>query len=74
MAVLPTVKSALCAASQLPGEGSTDVEDAPTPACLLNLMMMIMMIKCICYLSTFLQDSPIITSEALYYVSFLNML
>ena len=32
MAVLPKVKSALCAASQLPGEGPTDVEDAPTPA------------------------------------------
>ena len=32
MAVLPKVRSALCAASQLPGEGPTDVEDAPTPA------------------------------------------
>ena len=32
MAVLPKVKSALCAASQLPGEGPTDVEDAPTLA------------------------------------------
>ena len=32
MAVLPKVRSALCAASQLPGEGLTDVEDAPTPA------------------------------------------
>ena len=29
MAVLPKVRSALCAASQLPGEGHTDVEDAP---------------------------------------------
>ena len=29
MAVLPKVRSALCAASQLPGEGPTDVEDAP---------------------------------------------
>ena len=37
MAVLPKVRSALCAASlpsQLPGEELTDVEDAPTPACL----------------------------------------
>ena len=25
--------AALCAASQLPGEGPTDVEDAPAPAC-----------------------------------------
>ena len=33
MAVLPKVRSALCAASQLPGEGPTDVEDAPAPAC-----------------------------------------
>ena len=32
MAVLPKVRSALCAASQLPGEGPTDVEDAPAPA------------------------------------------
>ena len=32
MAVLPKVKSALFAASQLPGEGPTDVEDAPAPA------------------------------------------
>ena len=32
MTVLPKVRSALCAASQLPGEGSTDVEDAHTPA------------------------------------------
>ena len=29
MAVLPKVRSALCAASQLPGEGSSDVENAP---------------------------------------------
>ena len=29
--VLPKVRSALCAASQLPGEGATDVEDAPAP-------------------------------------------
>ena len=29
MAVLPKVRSALCAASQLPGEGPTDVENAP---------------------------------------------
>ena len=29
MAVLPKVRSALCAASQLPGEGPTDVDDAP---------------------------------------------
>ena len=35
MVVLPIVISALCAASQLPGEGPTDVEDAPT------IMMMI---------------------------------
>ena len=34
MAVIPKVRSALCAASQLPGEEPTDVEDAPTPACL----------------------------------------
>ena len=27
------VRSALFAASQLPGEGPTDVEDAPAPAC-----------------------------------------
>ena len=33
MAVLPKVRSALCAASQLPGEGPTDVEVAPIPAC-----------------------------------------
>ena len=32
MAVLPKVRSALCAASQLSGEGPTDVEDAPEPA------------------------------------------
>ena len=32
MAVLPKVKSALCAASQLPGEGPTDLEDAPNSA------------------------------------------
>ena len=34
MAVLPKVRSALCAASQfeLPEEGPTNVEDAPTPA------------------------------------------
>ena len=32
MAVLPKVRSALYAASQLPGEGLTDVEDAPAPA------------------------------------------
>ena len=31
MAVLPLVRSTLCVASQLPGEGPTDVEDAPTP-------------------------------------------
>ena len=41
MAVLPKVRSALCAASQLPGEGPTDVEDAPVNQ---NLMMMMMMI------------------------------
>ena len=33
MAVLPKVRSAMRAASQLPGEGPTDVEDAPAPAC-----------------------------------------
>ena len=32
MAVLPKVRTALCAASQLPGEGPTDVEGAPAPA------------------------------------------
>ena len=31
MAVLPKVRSALCAASQLPGEGPTDMENAPAP-------------------------------------------
>ena len=33
MAVLPKVLCALCAASQLPGEEPTDVEDAHAPAC-----------------------------------------
>ena len=33
MAVLPKVRSALCAASQLPGEGPFDVEDALAPVC-----------------------------------------
>ena len=47
MAVLPKVRSALCAASRLqnvPGEGAIDVEDAPAPARLANQnpMMMIM--------------------------------
>ena len=32
MAVLPKVRSALCAASQLFGEGPADVEDAPATA------------------------------------------
>ena len=32
MAVLPKVRSALYVASQLPGEGPTDVKDAPAPA------------------------------------------
>ena len=32
MADLPKVRSALYAASQVAGEGPTDVEDAPTPA------------------------------------------
>ena len=32
MAVLPKVKTALCAASQLPGEGPTYVEEAIAPA------------------------------------------
>ena len=32
MAVLHKVRSALLAASQLPGEGPTEVEDAPSPA------------------------------------------
>ena len=31
MVVLPKVRYALCAASQLPGEGPTDVEDALAP-------------------------------------------
>ena len=51
MAVLPKVRSALCAARQLqniPGEEATDVEDAPAPARLANqnpmMMMMMMMI------------------------------
>ena len=49
MAVLPKVRSALCAATQLPGEGPTDVEDAPAPACYSKLdddddeMLMMMM-------------------------------
>ena len=32
MTVLPKVRTALCAARQLPGEGPTDVEDTPAPA------------------------------------------
>ena len=32
MTVLSKVSSALCAASQLPGERPTDVEDAPAPS------------------------------------------
>ena len=32
MTVLPKVRTALCAASELPGEGPTYVEDAPAPA------------------------------------------
>ena len=32
MAVLLKVRSALCASSQLPGEGPADVVDAPAPA------------------------------------------
>ena len=32
LAVLPKVRSALCAASQLLGEEPTDVEEAPAPA------------------------------------------
>ena len=40
MAVLPKVRTALCAASQLPGEGPTDVEDAPAPARYQNPMTM----------------------------------
>ena len=31
MAVLTKVRSALCATSQLPGEGSADVKDTPAP-------------------------------------------
>ena len=38
---VPKVRSALCAASQLPGEGPTDVEDAPAPDVNQNMMMMI---------------------------------
>ena len=38
------MRSAMLAASQLPGRGPTDVDDAPAPARLLkNLIMMIMM-------------------------------
>ena len=33
MVVLPKVRSALCAASRLPGERPTDVKDAPASAC-----------------------------------------
>ena len=29
----PGVRSAMCAASQLPGKGTTEVDDAPAPAC-----------------------------------------
>ena len=36
MAVLPKVSSALCVASQLPGEGPTDVEDTPAPLTIMN--------------------------------------
>ena len=38
---VPKVRSALCAASQLPGEGPTDEEDAPAPDVNQNMMMMI---------------------------------
>ena len=31
MVVLPKVRSAMCAASKLPGEGPADVENAPAP-------------------------------------------
>ena len=41
MVVLPKVISALCAASQLPGEGPTDAEDAPAPHVNQNPMMML---------------------------------
>ena len=41
MAVLPKVRSALCAASQLPGEGPTDVEDAPAMHVNQNPLMML---------------------------------
>ena len=42
MAALPKVRPALTAASQLPGEGPTDVEDAPTPHVNQNPMMIMM--------------------------------
>ena len=54
MAVLPKVRSALCAASQLPGEGPTDVEDAPTTVCLskpdgaLELYLFINLVQTVC--------------------------
>ena len=35
------VRSAMCAASQLPGRGSTDVDDSPAPTLNQNLVMMI---------------------------------
>ena len=39
------MRSAMCAASQLPGRGPTVVDMAPVPACtcIKNLMMMMMM-------------------------------
>ena len=40
MAVLPKVRFALCAASQLAGEGPTDVEDPSTLHFYQNPMMM----------------------------------
>ena len=35
------MRSAMCAASQLPGRGSTDVDDSPAPTLNQNLVMMI---------------------------------
>ena len=43
MAVLPKVRSAVCAASQLPGEGPFDVEDALHLHVNQNPMMMMML-------------------------------
>ena len=40
------VRSAMCAASQLPGWGPTDVDDAPAHYCIKSKMMMMMQNGC----------------------------